>query len=203
MTTHKKKTFKLTLSGKIVVGLMVLSVISITTQLYVMSSNRAMNRELNEVNQTIKDVKEDIDSIKGEIRAIHEHSMYESLNSLDFIDIHHLNNATDILVTNYWDGDGSSGDTTASGLTIKDFEVNKEGMYTYDNKIVVATSNLERLNRPIYKGYITLTFNDKSYEAVVLDVCGSCFGVLGETKQRYDVFTTGNVIGKVVGVLHE
>lgn len=211
MKMQKKEPIRLTLSSKIVVSLMVLSVISITTQLYVMSSNRAINNELSEVKQYISDTKEDINSIKGEIQAIHDHQAMSRLNTLDFIDVHQFVNNTDILVTNYWIGDGSSGDITASGLSSKDFKVNEDGMYTYNGKIVVATSNTTRLKRPLYKGYkshelydeLTLTFNDKTYGAVVLDVCGSCYGVTKETSQRYDVFTSGNVIGKVKGILHE
>lgn len=114
---------------------------------------------------------------------------------------------TDVYFTNYHLGDGSSGTTTASGLQIKDFEVNEDGMYTYDGKVVVATANMTRLPRGIAEGYrshelyeeLTIRLNGKDYQAIVLDVCGSCFYTEGEFLQRYDIFTTGNVIGKVIG----
>lgn len=118
---------------------------------------------------------------------------------------------TDILVTNYYYGDGSSGKVTASGKKISDFQVNDKGMYTYEGMIVIATANQNRLNREINEGFIghnlyevlTLEIEGTKYEAIVLDVCGACYGVEGETKQRYDVFTTGNVIGKVNGKVYE
>lgn len=114
---------------------------------------------------------------------------------------------TDVYFTNYHLGDGSSGTTTASGLQIKDFEVNDDGMYTFDGKVVVATANMTRLPRGIAEGYrshelfeeFTIRLNGKEYAGVVLDICGSCFYTEGEFLQRYDIFTTSNVIGKVIG----
>lgn len=114
---------------------------------------------------------------------------------------------TDVYFTNYHLGDGSSGTTTASGLKIKDFEVNDDGMYTYKGKVVIATANMTRLRRGIAEGYrshelfeeFTIKLNDKEYPAIVLDVCGSCFYTEGEFLQRYDIFATKNVIGKVIG----
>lgn len=114
---------------------------------------------------------------------------------------------TDVYFTNYHLGDGSSGTTTASGLQIKDFEVNEDDMYTYDGKVVVATANMTRLPRGIVEGYkshelyeeFTIRLNGNEYIGVVLDVCGKCYYAEGEFLQRYDIFTTGNVIGKVIG----
>lgn len=114
---------------------------------------------------------------------------------------------TDVYFTNYHLGDGSSGTTTASGLRILDFDINDDGMYTYDGKVVVATANMTRLQRGINEGYkshelyeeFTIRLNDKEYQAIVLDVCGACYGMFDEFLQRYDIFTTKNVIGKVIG----
>lgn len=113
----------------------------------------------------------------------------------------------DVYFTNYHLGDGSSGFTTASGLRILEFDVNDEGMYTYEDKVVVATANMTRLQRGINEGYkshelyeeFTIRLNDKEYQAIVLDVCGACYGMFDEFLQRYDIFTTKNVIGKVIG----
>lgn len=118
---------------------------------------------------------------------------------------------TDVYFTNYHIGDGSSGTTTASGLQIKDFEVNDEGMYTYEGKVVIATANMTRLQRGIAEGYrshelyeeLTIKLNGKEYTGIVLDVCGKCYYAEGEFIQRYDIFTTGNVIGKVIGQVIE
>ncbi|GEM_PF-2960707 len=113
----------------------------------------------------------------------------------------------DVYFTNYHLGDGSSGITTASGLRIYDFEVNDDGMYTFDGKVVVATANMTRLERGIYEGYqshelydeFKIQLNNKEYQAIVLDVCGACYYMEGEFLQRYDIFVTKNVIGKVIG----
>lgn len=115
--------------------------------------------------------------------------------------------STDVYFTNYFMGDGSSGTTTASGLKVTDFEVSDEGWYTYKGMIVVATANATRLKRGFGEGYmshelyeeLTLEISGERHHAVVLDVCGSCYYTEGEFLQRYDIFTTGNVIGKVIG----
>lgn len=122
-------------------------------------------------------------------------------------DIKEDSQVTDVYFTNYHLGDGSSGTTTASGLQIKDFEVNEDGMYTYDGKVVVATANMTRLPRGIAEGYrshelyeeLSIRLNDKDYKAIVLDVCGACYYMEGEFLQRYDIFVTSNVIGKIIG----
>jgi len=118
---------------------------------------------------------------------------------------------TDVYFTNYHLGDGSSGTTTASGLQIKDFEVNDDGMYTYNGKVVIATANMTRLQRGIAEGYrshelfeeLTIKLNGKEYKAIVLDVCGSCFYTEGEFLQRYDIFAIKDVVGKVIGQVIE
>ena len=115
--------------------------------------------------------------------------------------------STDVYFTNYFMGDGSSGTTTASGLKVTDFEISDEGWYTYKGMIVVATANATRLKRGFGEGYmshelyeeLTLEINGERHLGVVADVCGSCFYTEGEFLQRYDIFTTGNVIGKVIG----
>lgn len=119
---------------------------------------------------------------------------------------------TAVILTNYYANDGSSGTTTASGLSINDFQIHPTlKAYTYNNRIVVATSNMTRLQRPLNAGYRTFELYDEfileiqgiDYPAVVLDVCGACYGVKGESKQRIDVFTTGSVFGKINGTLKE
>lgn len=127
----------------------------------------------------------------------------EDINQM-YLDEYHR---VDVYFTNYHLGDGSSGITTASGLRILDFDVNDDGMYTYDGKVVVATANMTRLQRGIIEGYkshelyeeFIIRLNDKEYQAIVLDICGACYGMFDEFLQRYDIFTTKNVIGKVIG----
>lgn len=82
-------------------------------------------------------------------------------------------------LTSYWvNDDCNSADMTASGKSSKDFQLNDKGWYTYNGKLVVATASyrLGRTNQRTYKLYeeLTLIINGTSYEAIVLDVCGSC-----------------------------
>ena len=117
----------------------------------------------------------------------------------------------EVIFTNYGTWDGTSGNTTASGLKIKDFEINKEGMYTYKGNVVLATANETRWERKLKNGFsshdlyekIAFELEGKSYTGVVLDVCGACMGNRSETLQRYDIFTTKDVVGKKKGVVLE
>lgn len=78
----------------------------------------------------------------------------------------------------------NSGNTTASGLGTKDFQLNENGWYTYKGKLVVATAHNSLKSWNAYKGstqktyklYDELTINikGKDYDAIVLDKCGAC-----------------------------
>ncbi len=131
------------------------------------------------------------------LKEIMEKIEYETKNS----------EVVDALFSNYFIGDGSSSEITASGYKISDFDVNELGWYTFQNKVVVATANTTRLSKYLYGGYrshelfekIHLIIEDVVYPAIVLDVCGACYGISNETKQRYDIFTTGPTIGLIAG----
>lgn len=96
------------------------------------------------------------------------------------------------IFSHYWiDGN------TSTGKKPKDFQVNEHGMYTYDGKVVVATANTSRWNeRPLKDGYYTnnhydefeITYQGIKFDAIVLDVCGECYGNGRESKQRVDIF---------------
>lgn len=83
-------------------------------------------------------------------------------------------------------------------------------MYTYKGKVVLATANQTRLKRVLFKGYTSHNLYDelliivdgKQYVAIVLDVCGACYGVKNETLQRFDIFTVKNTIGKKKGTIY-
>lgn len=91
----------------------------------------------------------------------------------------------DYRMTYYYTGDETnSGNTTASGKSTKDFQVNEQGWYTYKDKLVVATASTRLLSwdkyknstQPTYDLYdeLVLTINGLDYDAIVLDVCGAC-----------------------------
>jgi hypothetical protein len=120
-------------------------------------------------------------------------------------------NVREVTFTNYGTWDGESGLTTASGASIKDFEVNHKGWYTYLGDVVLATANVDRWDRELKQGYkahrlgepIEFELDGFTYTGVVLDVCGACMGVKSEDTQRYDIFTTKNTFGKTKGLILE
>ena len=121
-------------------------------------------------------------------------------------------NERDILFSNYYQTDGSSGSTTASGLTTRDFKVNTMGMYTYHGKVVLATANTTRLLYDMPSGFesnelydeMVIVFRGIEYDAIVLDVCGMCtWGNQREELQRVDIFTTHKIMGVEEGKVRE
>lgn len=114
----------------------------------------------------------------------------------------------EIILTNYMVGDSST--ITASGLTVYDF-YEEDGFYKYKGYDVLATANTTRWNKSLKKGFtshelydiISYEFNGTIRQGIVLDVCGACHGVRGESLQRYDVFTTRSVIGKRISNIIE
>lgn len=132
-----------------------------------------------------------------------------NVNRLKTLEV--LKEPTKVIITNYGLWDNHSTDTTASMLNTSDFAINSAGMYTFENKVVVATANTNRLAWPLKQGYKThdlfdeliIEVNGINYDAIVLDVCGSCYGVENENYQRYDIFTIDNSIGKVEGYIYE
>ena len=87
-------------------------------------------------------------------------------------------------LTSYYPRGNVVTNTTASGLTIEDFELNENGWYTYNGKLVVATATDYLLNYGwkysegvrIYTYYdvLILEIDGVEYEAIVLDSCGIC-----------------------------
>lgn len=142
---------------------------------------------------------------------------YEYLNTLNATKIgHSLNNKTNIQDTNYdpikvrftsyWEHDGTgSGKCTSSGLCIEDFDLNDNGWYLYQGKVVIATAtyvcfyatdgpcskyNSLPDNYNMYNIYdeLIIFIDDQMYEAIVLDSCGASFWE--EEHQRYDIFVS-------------
>lgn len=152
------------------------------------------------LNLSVEDEVVECDIVSCEVEVEHE----VEVEAIDYVE-------REVIFSNYYTHDGSSGDTTASGWQTKDFKVNSEGMYTYDDKVVVATANTTRLKRRLYEGYqsnelydeFTINVNDKLYDAIVLDVCGACYGLSHEEIQRVDIFTTSDVIGLTRGKVRE
>lgn len=107
---------------------------------------------------------------------------------------------TEVILSNFYDFQ------TASGITADETTV-IDGLRYYKGRLAIATANTTRLNWHLKDGYkafelydeIVVTFNGSSYDAVVIDVCGECFGNDRENLQRIDVYTTHDVLGLTKG----
>lgn len=99
-------------------------------------------------------------------------------------------------LTSFYANDGyGTGSCTGSGLCETDFQVNENGWYTYQGKLVLATATPYLLNYgyglgneiQTYRYYdeITLNIDGVSYQGIVLDSCGACM-----TDNRIDLFVS-------------
>ena len=195
------------LIGMIVTFALAIAVLSGSLHYVALRSRQDMNERLDQMKYRMESIEKNQDEAFEILEEIRHGKSSARIGTLSTVDI-----PTNVIFTNYYIGDGSnSADITASGLTTKDFEVNTEGFYTYGGKVVVATANTTRLKRDLFQGYdshelyeeLEIEVNGQTHEAVVVDVCGACYGVRGEDKQRYDIFTTKNVIGKSLGSVYK
>lgn len=99
-------------------------------------------------------------------------------------------------LTSFYANDGyGTGSCTGTGLCESDFQVNENGWYTYQGKLVLATATPYLLNYgyglvdgiETYRYYdeITLNIDGISYQAIVLDSCGACM-----VDNRIDLFVS-------------
>lgn len=93
--------------------------------------------------------------------------------------------------------------------TSRKYNINRELAGSFF--IVLATANNDFVGQfNLTNGYrtyelfdeIEFELNDKKYTGIVLDACGSCFGVAGEQYQRFDIFTIGSLFGKAEGYIY-
>lgn len=100
-------------------------------------------------------------------------------------------------MTSFYFNDGyGTGSCTGSGLCEKDFQVNSNGWYTYQGKLVLGTATRYLLKYGYaeqsgiqyfsYYDTLTLNINGTDYEAIVLDSCGACM-----RKNILDLFVSG------------
>lgn len=139
-----------------------------------------------------------------------------------------VDNGYDVIFTNYYEND-STGSTQNVGavkdgkrISTADFQVNQNGWFTYDGKVVIATATWEGIHsqygslkevNDIPYGYhiyhyfdeIQIELDGVVYEAIILDTCGSSMRDLGEENQRIDIFIKGEeyAFGKKCGVAYE
>lgn len=103
-------------------------------------------------------------------------------------------------LTSYYTGDDpSTGSCTGSGLCTSDFQINENGWYTYQGKIVIAAATSYLLNygysevsgRHYFRYYdeLTITIDGVDYQAIVLDSCGASMTV---AEDRIDLFVSSS-----------
>ena len=99
-------------------------------------------------------------------------------------------------MTSFWANDGyGTGECTGSGLCSWDFQVNENGWYTYDGKLVIATATTYLANQGWYVAdgvhlyrygdEVTLVIDGVEYDAIVKDSCGNCMKT-----DRVDLFVS-------------
>ena len=92
------------------------------------------------------------------------------------------NTYTTRMTSFYTDDECNTGSVTASGLSTNDFDINSNGWYTYQGKLVIATASYKLKNWTMtdqahpYNLYDELVINIDGidYNAIVLDLCGYC-----------------------------
>lgn len=99
-------------------------------------------------------------------------------------------------LTSFYSNDGyGTGSCTGTGLCESDFQVNENGWYTYQGKLVLATATPYLLNYgyslgsnvETYRYYeeLQIIIDGINYNAIVLDSCGACMG-----DNRIDLFVS-------------
>ena len=108
-------------------------------------------------------------------------------------------------MTSYYSGDEcNTGSITASGLGENDFDINENGWYTYQGKLVIATAStrLGYTDMRTYNLYddINVIIDGIRYESIVIDVCGACMW-----DNRIDLFVSSGqyAVDKYVEVEYE
>ena len=200
--TNKKRTIKHRIPGGVLVTLIALLAIFMAITVYTINIKNTMVREAQAMELKIV-------QLEDTYHKIYKEKSNQLLSTLDTV--YGSSSATKVLFTNYGTWDSHSTNKTASTLTTSDFQTNAEGMYTYQGLIVLASANTTRLDRPLSAGFnshelyekLDFVLNNKEYQGIVLDVCGACFMVEGEDLQRYDIFTTSNIIGLKEGFIYK
>lgn len=101
------------------------------------------------------------------------------------------------LTSFYSNDDYGTGSCTGTGLCETDFQINENGWYTYQGKLVLATATPYLLNYGygLGDGIVTFNYYDEvtvvidgvSYQAIIADSCGACM-----TDNRIDLFVSNS-----------
>lgn len=155
--------------------------------LYVFRFNKQVQeKQLNEDESITNKVNRNVDEME-EVNDVKE----EYIEEKEIIQQESIQDKYVSRLTSYYTDDKcNTGVVTASGLSIYDFNVNNNGWYTYEDKLVIATAST-RLGSTEMKTYnlydeLILEINGIRYDGIVLDVCGACMW-----DNRIDLFVSG------------
>lgn len=171
-----KRKVKLTKLGKVILSLIILILICIIFNI-INTHRETKNIKVEEkVKKSEKVVKKDLNDVKEEIKEVQEEITEEF-----YEEPAPVLNVYDTRMTSFYPAESS--DCTGSGLCSWDFEVNENGWYTYNGKLVVATATQYLANQGWYLAdgvhtfryydEITLVIDGVEYQAIVLDSCGN------------------------------
>ena len=146
--------------------------------------NEEKDKQLKEKDTKIAELEKQITQLQSEIETLKKKLAEQQQQQKSNNTSANVSGST-YRLTSFWSGDNcDTGSCTGSGLCEKDFDVNENGWYTYQGKLVlgVATRYLLKYGYAevpgirYFKYYDTLTLNinGKDYEAIVLDSCGAC-----------------------------
>lgn len=191
MKKRQKYRLKPAIKRKLIISLKVILFVVYTIVLTSVVSNKVMNNKICHVDLNYYELQKKTCLLDGyeqedvyvddKIEITEKQKIEEKIDITEEVN----NKRISYRLTYYYPGDSTASKTiTASGKSTKDFQVNENGWYTYQGKLVVATASSRLLKwdkyknstQPTYKLYdeLVLSINGKEYEAIVLDVCGAC-----------------------------
>lgn len=182
-----KKKYKLKKWVKVTLTIMIVTV-ALTTTLRISKKNNAKEeKQKTEIKKAIKN-KENRVYTKEIVEEVSEEQPVQEVQPVQeeiIQEPEQTNESTyETRMTSYYNNDGyETGTVTGSGLGVNDFEINSNGWYTYQGKLVIATATeyllkygfslAEGVHTYRYYDELTLNIDGIDYQAIVLDSCGS------------------------------
>lgn len=174
------------------------------TTLYIIGVIKTNTKAIKEINQKIAIIEDKQEKMKAELNI-------KRLSTLEA-----LRPSKTFIFTNYgtWanDEDVMSTRNQLKGRPYNsgDFEINEDGMYTFEGKVVLAVGHSSVA--PLKDGFteyepfeeIEFKLNGKHYIGIALDRCGVCtYGNSQEDYQRLDIYTVKDLGLRSEGIVYE
>ena len=147
----------------------------------------------NKINKTYSKIEKIVDNIPKNNTKIEK--SVETMPENDTISQSNVTSYTTRLTSFYANDGYGTGSCTGTGLCENDFQVNENGWYTYQGKLVLATATPYLLNYGYgladgimtynYYDEVTVIIDDISYQAIIVDSCGVCM-----VDNRIDLFVS-------------